>query len=238
MAVSHGYLDWMLCCSTRYDTVLALTKVISNNPQIANLFTIGHLLGLSESCYWQSFLDIAHNLLGSSHNQTLIDFKIGEKNSIISTSVAEEGINIQSCCNIIRWDPLANMVSWAQSRGRARCERSTFAIMFTAELIISSMGYMKGKSVFGILITPCIYRVLTPHSAVKNAVAHLNHFCAVIPSQSHTVYTPIYDIDPPQIPWAVASPSISRNVTTVSRALWLYGDFTLLSGLFFVCFFH
>jgi len=131
-AETHNQSYSGLVFVTRRDTVLALTEVISNHPRIANLFTIGHLLGSSESRYRRSFLDITRNLLGSSHDQTLTDFKIGDKNLIISTSVAEEGIDIQSCCNVIRWDPPPNMVSWAQSRGRARRERSTFAIMFAA----------------------------------------------------------------------------------------------------------
>jgi endoribonuclease Dicer len=117
---------------TRRDTVLALAKVISLHPRTLDHFNVGHLLGTSESRYRQSFLDITRKQFGSQ-DQTLMDFKIGEKNLIISTSVAEEGIDIQSCCSVIRWDPAPNMVSLAQSRGRARQQRSTFIAMYSNE---------------------------------------------------------------------------------------------------------
>ena len=41
------------------------------------------------------------------------------------------------------------------------------------------------------------------HSALltlDSAVAHLNHFCSVLPNASHLTHTPIYDIDPPDLP--------------------------------------
>jgi len=60
----------------------------------------------------------------------LLDFRVGTKNLIVSTSVAEEGIDIQACGNVIRWDIPVNMASWAQSRGRARRQTSTFVLMF------------------------------------------------------------------------------------------------------------
>jgi len=65
-----------------------------------------------------------------SQEDTLADFKDGEKNLIVATAVAEEGIDIQACGSVIRWDPPQNMASWAQSRGRARKKRSTFTMMF------------------------------------------------------------------------------------------------------------
>jgi ERCC4-related helicase len=74
-------------------------------------------------------LDITRPFL-KSQNDTLTDFQAGKKNLIVSTAVAEEGIDIQACGSVIRWDPPPNMPSWAQSRGRARRKRSTFTLMF------------------------------------------------------------------------------------------------------------
>ena len=75
-------------------------------------------------------MDISRSLIKESQENALADFKIGEKNVIVSTSVAEEGLDIQACCSVIRWDPPLNMASWAQSRGRARKKCSTFTLMF------------------------------------------------------------------------------------------------------------
>jgi ERCC4-related helicase len=115
---------------TRRDTVLALTEVLSHHPRTKDLFNIGCLLGVSENSRRRAFIDITRKLVGQLHEETLEDFKLGEKNLLISTAVAEEGIDIQACGSVIRWNVPANMVSWAQSRGRARRKRSTYTVMF------------------------------------------------------------------------------------------------------------
>jgi endoribonuclease Dicer len=114
----------------RRDTVLALAEVLRYHPRTQGLFQVGCLLGTSDNSQRHSFLDITRTLLKESQEDTLMDFKIGERNVIVSTAVAEEGIDIQACGSVIRWDPPPNMASWAQSRGRARRQRSTFTLMF------------------------------------------------------------------------------------------------------------
>jgi endoribonuclease Dicer len=115
---------------TRRDSVLALAAVLKHHPYTAGVFSIGCLLGSSDSSYRRAFLDITRDIVKQSQTETLSDFRIGEKNLIISTAVAEEGIDIQACGAVIRMDPPQNMVSWAQSRGRARRKESTFVLMF------------------------------------------------------------------------------------------------------------
>jgi endoribonuclease Dicer len=115
---------------TRRDTVLALAEVLAHHSQSSTIFRAGCLLGSSDSAYRRSFLDITRKILTQSQAEVLQDFKIGEKNLIVSTAVAEEGIDIQACGSVIRWDIPQNMTSWAQSRGRARRQRSTFILMF------------------------------------------------------------------------------------------------------------
>jgi endoribonuclease Dicer len=114
----------------RRDSVLALSELLRRHPASRSLFHVGCLLGSSNSQYRRAFLDITRELLGQSQADTLRDFRIGEKTLIISTAVAEEGIDIQACGTVVRWDIPENMVSWAQSRGRARRKKSTFVLMF------------------------------------------------------------------------------------------------------------
>jgi endoribonuclease Dicer len=115
---------------TRRDSVLALAEVLNKHPRTKSLFRVGTLLGSSDSSYRRAFLDITRELVTQTQSETLADFRIGEKNVICATAVAEEGIDIQACGTVIRWDPPQNMVSWAQSRGRARRKISTFVLMF------------------------------------------------------------------------------------------------------------
>jgi ERCC4-related helicase len=114
----------------RRDTVLALSEVLRQHPLTKQLFHVGCLLGTSDNSQRHSFLDITRTLVKEPQEDTLLHFKIGEKNLIVSTAVAEEGIDIQACGSVIRWDPPPNMASWAQSRGRARRQRSTYTLMF------------------------------------------------------------------------------------------------------------
>lgn len=117
---------------TRRDAVLALAAVLEHHPRTMgrDSFRVGCLLGSSESSYRTTFLDITRKILRQPQTETLVDFRSGEKNLIIATAVAEEGLDIQACGNVIRWDVPNNMASWAQSRGRARRKRSSFVLMF------------------------------------------------------------------------------------------------------------
>jgi endoribonuclease Dicer len=60
---------------------------------------------------------------------TLIKFKRGDFNCLISTSVAEEGLDIPDCNIIIRFDLFNSVIQYIQSRGRARHRESKYIIM-------------------------------------------------------------------------------------------------------------
>ena len=47
-------------------------------------------------------------------------FHSGEKNLLLATSVAEEGLDIRDCNFVIRYDMMGNEISSVQSRGRVR----------------------------------------------------------------------------------------------------------------------
>ena len=115
----------------RRDTVIALAELLKRHPSTRDVFRVGALFRSSDSASRRhSMMDISRTLVKESQENTLAEFKIGEKNLIVSTSIGEEGLDIQACCSVIRWDPPPNMASWAQSRGRARKKRSTFTVMF------------------------------------------------------------------------------------------------------------
>jgi len=123
---------------TRRDAVLALTAVLARHPRTAHVLNVGSLLGESGNSRRRAFLDITRRLLRQPANETLDAFRIGDLNLIVATAVAEEGLDIQACCNVVRWDPPANMVSWTQSRGRARQERSSFVVMLSDSLAFAA----------------------------------------------------------------------------------------------------
>ncbi|PPQ70610.1 hypothetical protein CVT24_000683 [Panaeolus cyanescens] len=210
----------------RRDVVLALAEVLRHHPASKGVFSIGTLLGSSDSMHRHSMMDITRNMVRDPHEQTLAEFREGEKNLIISTSVAEEGIDIQACCSVIRWDPPPNMASWAQSRGRARKQRSTFTLMFESggtqhdavekwEKLEQEMVrlYRDPSRELGILVSsdlstddvvdePLEFEI--PSTGAKltldSAIPHLAHFCAVIPVRDGMDSKPYFQRDPPEFP--------------------------------------
>lgn len=114
---------------TRRDSVVTLGHLLSTLPETAAIFRIGCLLGNSASSKRHSFLDITRIMVRDSPKDVLRDFRDGDRNLIVSTAVAEEGIDIQACGSVIRFDAPPNMVAWAQSRGRARRKKSTFILL-------------------------------------------------------------------------------------------------------------
>ncbi|XP_051121429.1 endoribonuclease Dicer homolog 2 isoform X2 [Andrographis paniculata] len=62
-------------------------------------------------------------------NAIIDKFRNGKVNIIVSTSLLEEGLDVQSCNLVIRFDASANLCSFIQSRGRARMQNSDFVLM-------------------------------------------------------------------------------------------------------------
>ncbi|KAJ3713612.1 hypothetical protein C8R42DRAFT_727088 [Lentinula raphanica] len=207
----------------RRDVVLALTELLKHHPVTKSEFNVGSLLGASDSSHRHSFLDITRKFLKNTQDEVLMDFKLGDKNLIISTSVAEEGIDVQACGCVIRWDQPPNMASWAQSRGRARRKRSTFIMMFE-EGTMNHGNVLKWEKLEQEMVARYLdplrdlateqnehiideedcppFRVESTGAilTLQSAIPHLNHFCAVMPQRGHFVYQPLYDLDPPDYP--------------------------------------
>ncbi|EJD46112.1 P-loop containing nucleoside triphosphate hydrolase protein [Auricularia subglabra TFB-10046 SS5] len=56
-------------------------------------------------------------------------FRASKYNVLLATSVAEEGLDFQACHLVIRFDGLQNLISYVQSRGRARHANSTYVVL-------------------------------------------------------------------------------------------------------------
>lgn len=80
---------------------------------------------------------VGHGTSGSStlnmsiqgQDDIMTKFRNGQINLLFATQVAEEGLDIQSCILVIRFDMFANLAAYIQSRGRARHKRSVFVVL-------------------------------------------------------------------------------------------------------------
>lgn len=50
-------------------------------------------------------------------------------NLLVATNVAEEGLDIQTCCLVVRFDLPETVASFIQSRGRARMTTSEYVFL-------------------------------------------------------------------------------------------------------------
>ncbi|XP_047307514.1 dicer-like protein 4 [Impatiens glandulifera] len=79
------------------------------------------------------FLVGVHSGSGNSSRKNMYaileKFRSGELNLLVATKVGEEGLDIQTCCLVVRFDLPETMCSFIQSRGRARMSHSEYAIL-------------------------------------------------------------------------------------------------------------
>lgn len=108
-------------------TVSVMFALLSIHPKTEKHFRCAPYVGLSNSANRKQ--NIGELLDPRAMCDTLDDFRNRRKNLIISTDVLEEGIDITACHMVICFDNIPNLKSFIQRRGRARQEKSTYAIM-------------------------------------------------------------------------------------------------------------
>ncbi|XP_050208113.1 endoribonuclease Dicer homolog 2-like [Mercurialis annua] len=62
-------------------------------------------------------------------NVIVNEFREGKVNIIVATRILEEGLDVQSCNLVVRFDPSTTVSSFIQSRGRARMINSDYLLM-------------------------------------------------------------------------------------------------------------
>ncbi|GFF27465.1 RNA helicase/RNAse III, putative [Aspergillus udagawae] len=196
-------------------TVSAMTSLLSAHPSTRERFRCAAYVGWSNS---SASKDILGDLLNMQlQRDTLDDFRSGRKNLIIATDVLEEGIDISACSVVVCYDKPPNLKSFVQRRGRARRKRSTFAIMFPTDDASADVSRWQDLEQAMIEAYQDDERQLQSASALESldekvterltvestsavltadmAMAHLHHFCAVLPSQPYVDMRPVFSFE-------------------------------------------
>ncbi|KAL3355451.1 hypothetical protein AABB24_019498 [Solanum stoloniferum] len=79
--------------------------------------------------YTAGHISVLQSQSRKKQNKIVEEFRKGLVNIIVATSILEEGLDVQSCNLVIRFDPSATVCSFIQSRGRARMQNSDFLLM-------------------------------------------------------------------------------------------------------------
>lgn len=65
----------------------------------------------------------------NEQKETISSFRLGHLNLLISTSVAEEGLDIPQCNLVVRYGLLTNEIAQKQAVGRARASDSRYSVV-------------------------------------------------------------------------------------------------------------
>ncbi|XP_043699597.1 endoribonuclease Dicer homolog 4-like isoform X2 [Telopea speciosissima] len=140
-------------------------------------------------------------------NSIVEKFRSGELNLLIATKVGEEGLDIQTCCLVIRFDLPETVASFIQSRGRARMPQSEYAFLvdrgnqkevnliksflFEEDRMNKEITCRTSRETFE-AIEDAIYRVdFTGASINANySVSLLHHYCSQLPHDEYFNPTP------------------------------------------------
>lgn len=178
--------------------VTALAHLLRSHSKVGTAYSIGTFVGTSVLTGRK--ISVADLVEVKGQQQDLVDFREGTKNLMIATNVLEEGIDVAACNLIICFDPPKNLVSFVQRRGRARQQQSDYVLFLPADDPGSNpskwqrleaemkQAYMEENRKLGTIQTENEDEVNSQRYTIKetgaqltlkNAKAHLYHFCAV-----------------------------------------------------------
>ncbi|KAF9674540.1 hypothetical protein SADUNF_Sadunf10G0137700 [Salix dunnii] len=101
-------------------------------------------------------------------NEIMEEFRKGMVNIIVATSILEEGLDVQSCNLVIRFDPPASVSSFIQSRGRARMQNSDYLLMVNREDLTTHARLENYLSSSDIMRRESLSHTSTPCLALQN----------------------------------------------------------------------
>ncbi|CAA0821254.1 Endoribonuclease Dicer homolog 2 [Striga hermonthica] len=224
--VSAGYLTSKVMCLVEtlldYKNMKDLRCIVFVE-RIVTAVVIRNLLNelLPELVGWRTEYTAGNNSKIQSQsrkeqNAIVDEFRKGMVNIIIATSMLEEGLDVQSCNLVIRFDPSATICSFIQSRGRARMPNSDFVLMVKRDdssalsrvnMYLTSGDIMR-KECLSHSHLPCEplhnemygeswYEVKSTGAIVtmSSSVSLLYYYCSRLPSDRYFKPNPYYDIN-------------------------------------------
>lgn len=189
-------------------TGFLLTLVLQNHPQLTQFkseFVVGH--GNSNS---KKTLGNFLKMKFQKQQKVLSRFGKGELNLLVATQVAEEGIDVNPCNVVIRYDLGDTLINYIQSRGRGRSYHAEFVILAPAsdsEVLSKVDMFHAAESKINDILTknriPRSEKPMLSHSFTiqengitinyDNCLWMLDEYCSLLPKDGF--YTPHAEYD-------------------------------------------
>ena len=191
--------------------VAVLSEILSTHPSVKDFYTVSTFVGESSSAKRKT--NIAELVDVRCQVTTLDDLRFGRKNLVVTTSALEEGIDVSACNVVICFDKPPNLKSLIQRRGRARKSESKFALMLADHddpSIISTwydlevaMRKLYEDDMRRLLDLEALETIDEANGGfvvertgarllLSDAVSHLYHFCATLPTCRLSNLAPIF----------------------------------------------
>ncbi|KAG9447410.1 hypothetical protein H6P81_013538 [Aristolochia fimbriata] len=188
----------------RVITAIVLQALLSSVPQLHCWKTM-YMAGNQSRLQCQSRTD----------QMKIVDaFRDGTVNIIVATQILEEGLDVQNCNLVIRFDLCNNICSFIQSRGRARMQGSDYLLLVKSgdssalskiQNYLSS-GEMMRKESHRLASVPCPlpegdnneeYRVESTGAVVtlSSSISVIYFYCSKLPSDGYFKPLPSFYID-------------------------------------------
>ncbi|KAI8617471.1 hypothetical protein BC830DRAFT_99023 [Chytriomyces sp. MP71] len=117
-----------ICFAEKRCTAMLLGDVLPRVAALADFARVGSLVGHGSDR--SSLMTVSNFSMDISQQKKIVaNFRQGKLNLLIATRVAEEGIDIQPCNLVVRFDVVQTVISNIQSRGRARHKNSRYIVM-------------------------------------------------------------------------------------------------------------
>ncbi|CAG8745121.1 1246_t:CDS:2, partial [Acaulospora colombiana] len=137
--------------------MIALKNLLANqDPMTLRGVKSGPLVGHGQNICSEPTKVGMQGMSFRAQEHILEDFRKGNLNLLIATSVAEEGLDFPECSLVCRFDPPKTLPQYIQSRGRARMENSSFVILLEegpsldrGRLEALQLGEVKVKHMYG-----------------------------------------------------------------------------------------
>ncbi|XP_020580814.1 endoribonuclease Dicer homolog 2a-like [Phalaenopsis equestris] len=221
--IEAGYLTSKVSCLVRslseYRMVQNLRCIVFVQRVVTAIVLQSLLSQLKEFSGWgiEYMAGNRFGLQSQTRNQQMdiVDaFRDGKVNIIVATQILEEGLDVQSCNLVVRFDPALNVCSFIQSRGRARMQGSDYVIIVRrddAQTLLQVQRFLKSGDIMreealSLATLPCSslqdiennsYRVETTGSVVNvnSSVALIYFYCSRLPSDGYFKPHPRFEID-------------------------------------------
>nr|WKU84469.1 dicer-like 2 [Erysiphe quercicola]WKW83696.1 dicer-like protein 2 [Erysiphe quercicola] len=188
--------------------VSCLASILMEHPLSCGIVQVGKFVGTS--VFSKRATNTFDLIDTDSQKNALQDFRSGKTNLLIGTSVLEEGIDIPTCNLVLCFQRPANLKSYIQRRGRARQKESKLYLLLNSdkdelgklEMLEAEMRALYEDE------TRSLEEMLSEETEniddlkaynerkfqieetnaildLDNALSHLYHFCATIPSDKY-----------------------------------------------------